>query len=150
MAKFNFKKKKRSSITSATEKRRKKHRKLKAQKKLGKVLDQTLKKPSPIISNSSLSKSIEIISSLAKPHPSVSSEPAVSVINLDIQEILQIDQPGQTRSGLSHALCPGNKFSSISFQRGLQVNVMNRSGFPYWQTIAIASWYNSNICLGPP
>ena len=30
------------------------------------------------------------------------------------------------------------------------MNVMNKSGLPYFLTIDILSWYNSNICLGLP
>ena len=43
------------------------------------------------------------------------------------------------RSGLSEAVCPGRRFSSISLHFGLQVKVRKMSGFPYLATMDIAS-----------
>jgi hypothetical protein len=33
---------------------------------------------------------------------------------------------------------------------GLQVMVMNKSGLPYWRTMAMESWYNWTMCQWPP
>ena len=45
-----------------------------------------------------------------------------------------------TKSGLFSTLCHGSKLSVISFHLGLQVIVTNKSGFPNFVTIDIASW----------
>ena len=54
------------------------------------------------------------------------------------------------KSGLSFTYWFGKSSLIILGQFGLQVTVINKSGFPYSLTIAIESWYNCCIYLIDP